>query len=111
MQPYFVIGTQYTSASQHFLLALLSLLLGPLKTHSFKLYSFSYQLSSSPIYIGIECKEERIPKDESILAKPCEVKTHPHYPLSEVNLEPTIMFYLSLFVLHSIHITNGEQLV
>jgi hypothetical protein len=67
-------------------------------------------LSLLPVYLGIECKEKGVSKDEMVLPYASEVELHLMFLISLLNLKPTVLGDLSLLVFCSIYIVDDDWL-
>ena len=61
-----------------------------------------------PVYLWIECKEERVSQDEAVLSYSSEEEPHLVFFVSSPDLEPAVSCDFSLFVFCSINIVDGD---
>ena|SRR6266853_6876814 len=108
--PDFLAYFQCADQAKSFSLTSCRAFLGSFESNRLEMYWASFQPCGSPIHIGVENEQKRVPQNEVIFSQPSKKEMHLHNPALISDFEYTIVLDLALLILGAVHIVHSEQL-
>ena len=107
--PDFLAYFQCADQAKSFNLTLCQTFLGSFEPNCLEMYWATFQPCGSPIYVGVENKQKRVPQNEVIFSQPSKKETHLHDPALISDFEYAIVLDLALLILGPVYIVYSEH--